>query len=55
MNDDRMLEADSDLPSPSDTHDHTKGILAADDTGLVSNEVTITEVELREGELLPPV
>lgn len=51
MIDETLPERDA---TDSQPEDHTDGILAADDTGLVRNEILITEVELREGELLPP-
>jgi len=32
---------------------YATGVIAADDTGLVSNEVRIVEVEIAEGEAAP--
>jgi hypothetical protein len=36
-----------------DAADRTEAIIAADDTGLVTNEIYITDAELREGEVTP--
>jgi hypothetical protein len=56
MNDERDSQADAledEIEQAiEDKHD---GILAADATGMVGNEESIRLVELREGEVTPPV
>jgi hypothetical protein len=34
--------------------DKRRGVLAADDTGMIGNEELITDAELREGDVTPP-
>jgi hypothetical protein len=55
MNDERRPSTDEfegDIEEAID--DKRDGVLAADATGMVSNEEFIRVVELREGELTPP-
>jgi hypothetical protein len=55
MNDERRPAADDiedDIEQAID--DKREGILAADATGMVGNEESITVAELREGDLTPP-
>jgi hypothetical protein len=45
-----------DLPGPIDDVDDnelTEAIVAADDTGMVANEILITDAELHEGAIPP--
>jgi hypothetical protein len=56
MNDERSETGSSIETDLEDAIDETRsGVLAADATGMLSNEQFITVTELREGDVTPPV
>jgi hypothetical protein len=50
MNDTRP-PAELSVPDDDEESGRNAAVIAADDTGLLSNEIQIVEVELREGEV----
>jgi len=52
MNDMRPPDERS-VPDDDDESPRNSAVIAADDSGLLSNEIHITDVELREGAVTP--
>ena len=53
MNHDRPPAERAEPDEGDDTANRNAGIIAADDTGLLTSEIEITDAELREGEVTP--
>jgi len=49
------MEPEKPTPPPTETPRSARdtAVIAADDTGLLSGEIAITDAELREGEVTP--